>query len=467
MKKILSNKKIASLLLTFSYFIVATSTTVHAEQIGIPNTSIIVSQQNSASDTEDCGTNQTPTCRTIQHAVNRIAESGIITVLPGTYRENILVDKANIVIDSIGGRLQTIIDGSGATDGVVSEAMRIIADGVTIGLPNFAVNGFTFRNSVASGLFNIGSNVIISGNAADNNGARGFQFGLSTVDDLIDNSSKIIVDDPLNGATFVGPNAALQTQTNITVTNNTATNNALGGFYFSAFDNSRVRNNSADSNRIPAVRGLGQGSGFWIDSGSNSVRLVGNSASNNLGDGIFYRRGFGAEPAGLVTNQTAIRNRVTSNGRHGIIFMGNNIVAQGNIAESNQSDGFRFMGYDTVSDVSYNALIGNSGAGLGFASEFAGANSLVSPLIFGFNGHPVEFGGIHHNIITDNLSESFPSLDDTFERCGIATELNNGTVIEMSHNFWGQNQEICDLSGNTVQQNDPARGTNGLGPNGL
>jgi hypothetical protein len=125
------------------------------------------------------------------------------------------------------------------------------------------------------------------------------------------------------------------------------------------------------------------------------------------------------------------------------------------------------MGYDTVSDVSYNALIGNSGAGLGFASEFAGANSLVSPLIFGFNGHPVEFGGIHHNIITDNLSESFPSLDDTFERCGIATELNNGTVIEMSHNFWGQNQEICDLSGNTVQQNDPARGTNGLGPNGL
>ena len=467
--KNISNKKIASSLLIASFFTVTASITAHAEQVGFPSTSINVSQRNSA-DTEDCGTNRTLRCRTIQYAVNRIAPGGIITVSRGTYRENILVDKANIVIASIEGRSQTIIDGNGATDEVVSEAMRIIADGVSVGWRNSAWNGFTFRNSVASGLFNIGSNVTISGNAADNNGARGFQFGLSTVDDSIDNSSKNIPDDPLNGATFVNDVANLQTQSNITVNNNIATDNALGGFYFSAFDDSSVRNNSARFNRAPGgVLSLGEGAGFWIDVGSNTVTLDRNSASNNTADGIFYRRGFGAQPEGLVTNQTAIGNRVSSNGRHGIIFMGDNIVAQGNTSESNQGDGFHFLGYDRVSDVSYNALRSNSGAGLGFAANFVGSNAAVSPLNFDANGnHPVQFGGIHHNIITDNLSHEFPEeLGDTFDRCGIATILNNGTVIEMSHNFWGFNQEICDLSGNTVRQKNPARGSNGLGPNGL
>lgn len=480
MKNILLNKTFFTLLLLIiSFFTIITSITVYAEQIGIPETSIIVSLQNSATDSEDCGTNLTPTCRTIQQAVNRIAPGGSITVLPGTYNENILVDKEDIVISSIEGRSQTIINGSDATDETISEAMRIIADGVTIGWENSAVNGFTFRNSVASGLFNIGSDVTISGNAAENNGARGFQFGLSTVDDFIDNSSKDIMDDPLNGVTVTSDNVSLQTQSNVTVSNNTATDNALGGFYFSAFDNSLVHDNSASNNRgaedpVPVdnvvpmeIIGLGQGSGFWVDSGSNSVILDRNSADDNSGDGVFYRRGFGEHPGGLVTNQSAIGNRVTSNGRHGIVFMGNNIIAHDNIAMLNQGDGFRFMGYETVLDVSYNAVIRNSGAGLGFAGQvFDDQNALVSPLTFNFSGHP-EFGGIHHNLVINNLSHKFPALGGNFDRCGIATILDNGTVIEMSHNFWGGNQEICDRSGNTVQQNNSAQGTNGLGPYGL
>ncbi len=110
------------------------------------------------------------------------------------------------------------------------------------------------------------------------------------------------------------------------------------------------------------------------------------------------------------------------------------------------------MGYDTVTDISFNTLRNNSGAGLGFDEEFNGANALVFPIIRDANGnHPVEFGGIHHNLITGNQSHFFPDdLDNTFERCGIATVLNNGTVIEMSHNTWGDDQLICDLSGNTV-----------------
>ena len=300
MEKILIRKLSASLLNVLVVTVI-TSATVNAEQVGIPETSIIVSQQNSAADTEDCGTNLTPTCRSIQHAVNRIAENGIITVFPGTYVENILVDKAGIMIDSLDGWQDTVIDGGTTTNETVSEAIRIIADGVTIGVPNSSGNGFTLQNSVASGLFSIGNNVTVSGNVSNNNGARGFQFGLSTVEDSIDNSSKNIPDDPLNGATMVGDNAALQTQSNITVINNAAHSNALGGFYFSAFDDSTVTANiSIDNRGAPGF--LGQGSGFWIDSGSNRVTLEGNDASSNSGDGIFYRRGAGTPPAGGIVD---------------------------------------------------------------------------------------------------------------------------------------------------------------------
>ncbi len=443
-----------------SFLIFMVFITAKADQVGRPAYLVYVGQGNRAADTTRCGYTPWRTCRTIQQAVHRVRPGGIIAVFPGTYQENILVDKPNIIIASFGGKERTIIDGSTSTDETVSEAMRIIADGVTIGWRNSSRNGFMFRNSVASGLFNVGNNVIISGNAAENNGARGFQFGLSSVEDSIDTSNKDIPDDPLNGATKMA-DAALQTQSNVTVNDNLATNNALGGFYFSAFDDSIVRNNTATSNQGGGPF-LGQGSGFWIDSGSNRDRLEENFASNNSGDGIFYRRGFGAEPAGLVTDQTASRNITRSNGRHGIIFMGNNIVAQDNLSESNQVDGFRFLGFDQITDVSYNSAIGNSGAGIGIDGRFSGSNSIVTPITFDENGIPVA-GGFHHNLFIENESHGFNDPNNEFTRCGIANTLDNGTTIEISHNFWGDDQNICDFTGNTIVQINPLDNANEAG----
>jgi parallel beta-helix repeat protein len=456
------------LLLLFSFALILNGSITQAAQIGEPAGVIYVSQfRFAATDTEDCGTTRRQSCRTIQHAVHRIAPGGFIRVFPGTYTENILVDKPNVTIASFGGSSRTIIDGSHASNEVVSEAMRIIADGVTIGRKKSSRSGFTFRNSAASGLFNVGSNVTISGNVAKNNGARGFQFGLSTIDDSIDTSSKNIPDDPLNGATFFD-NAQLQTQSNVTVDRNVAKGNALGGFYFSAFDDSVVRHSRAAFNRSSGSLNprSGRGSGFWIDSGSNVVTLDSNRASNNEGDGIFYRRGFGEQPAGMVTDQTAIFNVVTSNGRHGIILMGNNIIAQDNIAKSNQSDGIHLVGYDTVLDVSYNAVIGNSGAGIGFNDDTIGQfvfNPFVSPIIFDAHGEPIEFGGVHHNIIINNLSHSLPDLGGDFDNCAVASILDNGTRIELSHNFL-HDQNICDLTDNTIVRFEAAQNPSGLGP---
>jgi hypothetical protein len=55
-------------------------------------------------------------------------------------------------------------------------------------------------------------------------------------------------------------------------------------------------------------------------------------------------------------------------------------------------------------------------------------------------------------------------LGTAFTRCAMATVLDNGSVIEMSHNYWGGNQNICDLTGSTVVQFTPATGPNQVGP---
>jgi len=436
MENILKNKnRVASLLVTS----VMLSTSAYAEQIGFPEHSITVSQQYSATDSEGCGTTLTPTCRTIQHAVNRIAQGGGIFVFPGTYVENILVDKAGIIIGSVEGANRTIIDGSNASNNTVSEAIRVIENGVRIGSENSTLNGFTLQNSVASGIFSIGNNVTISGNIAINNGSRGFQFGISTVDDFIDNNSKNIPDDPFNGVTFIEGDAGLQTQNNVTVLQNEARSNALGGFYFSAFDDGNVHHNTATDHQS-TQGGLGQGSGFWIDSGSNSVVLSENTASSNAGSGIFYRRGGDAV---LVTDQSAYANTVDSNGGHGIIFMGDNITAIGNTATNNQRDGLHFMGYDNVLAVGNNTLIGNAGAGIALENGFFN-NDMTRPV-----GTPnILPGAIDHNTISGNRFHFVPGLADTFANCAIATNLNNGRTIVLGvTSHIGNDQEICDQFG--------------------
>jgi hypothetical protein len=322
-------------------------------------------------------------------------------------------------------------------------------------LPNSPSNGFTLHSSVASGLFSIGNNVTVSGNNAISNGARGFQFGLSTIDDSVNSTLKNILDDPLNGATIVEGDTHLQTQSDVTVSENNAVDNELGGFYFSAFDDSYVRDCMSSINR--GIPDSGEGSGFWIDSGSNRVLLESNYASSNSGDGIFYRRGAGDRPAeGIISDQSAIGNYANLNGRHGFNFMGDNIIVQENIAVSNQRDGFHFMGYDTVLDISYNTVKENLGAGIAFENGFfmdrPVGNPFIYPLNFDFDGNPIQLGGIHHNVISGNLAHNVPGLDGDFVNCGIATNLDNGSTIEISENNFGNDQMICDEFGVVIQR---------------
>ncbi|VAW76370.1 hypothetical protein MNBD_GAMMA13-72 [hydrothermal vent metagenome] len=461
-------RKIFYSALIASFVTLSTGNVAYAHQIGTPLTPVFVSTDAGVQDTVNCGSRQQP-CRSIQQAVHRVAVGGVIQVDPGRYFENILVDKEGISLTATGSYGVTFIDAGNSTNNTVPEAVRIIADDVLI-------SGFTLMNSVASGLFNIGNNVTVTGNAARSNSGRGFQFGISTrgASDGLDNSARVVADDPLNGATSV-PDAALQSQQGVQVSNNIANRNALGGFYFSAFDLGNVsRNFSIFSGDLgldtpqpgtPEVSNLGFGSGFWIDSGSNDDILSENIAFENSGHGIFYRRGFGAFPAGLVTNQLVTRNLTFKNRRNGIMLMGHNLLVTDNRSSQNGGDGMHFIGYDTVSNVSYNAVSQNGGAGIGF-SNFAGTMQ-VRPISLDPQGIPTDNGGVHHNIIEGNLGNKIPTLG-AIANCGIATDVV-GSTIELANNVWNSApapspaQRICDASNSTIIRISTS-GFGGAGP---
>ena len=61
-------------------------------------------------------------------------------------------------------------------------------------------------------------------------------------------------------------------------------------------------------------------------------------------------------------------------------------------------------------------------------------------------------GAIDQNTISGNRAHFVPGLANTFINCAIATNLNNGSTIEMTSNLIGNDQEICDQFGVVLQR---------------
>jgi len=356
-------------------------------------------------DTYNCGSKTRP-CLTINQGVYRVASTtspystssvSKIYVGPGKYTENVSINKNGIRITSTHGTDSTIIKASNTQH----DAVYIASDGVYFGKKG---KGFTLTGSVdSSGLFSTGSYGQVMGNKAINNGARGFQFGNSTIA-----IGAAIPNEPLAGG---APAEPLINQTNVTVYYNIAEGNGEGGFYFSDFDNSTVKYNEAHNNLQTSGAFFGFGSGFWIDMNSNNDRFEYNIATGNDMSGFFYRR-FG------VTDQIARYNQSSENLSHGFMLMGDVLTINRNTATNNAEDGFHFMGYDQVVEFGYNTAVGNIGTGVTVSTEMVAGMS--------------SFNNFHHNNLINNDSIANPGHNN----CGLTNDFKYDGVIG-NNNFWG------------------------------
>ncbi len=351
-------------------------------------------------NTYNCGT-QTRPCLTINQGIFRALSTGApystssiskIYVGPGKYTENVRVNKTGIRISSTHGTNSTLIEASNP----LHDTVHISADGVYFGKYK---KGFTLTGSTDSnGLFSTGSYVQVYGNRAINNGARGFQFGNSTM--------AIGPMNPAEPITGGAPSQPLINQTDVTVYYNVAESNGEGGFYFSDFDNSMVRYNEARNNLQTLGGFMGFGSGFWIDIDSNNDRFEYNIATGNESSGFFYRR-FG------VVDQITRYNQSSENQSHGFMIMGDALTITNNTSTNNVGDGFHYMGYDQVLEFAYNTSVGNTGTGVTFGNEIAAGMTSVDDM--------------HHNNFINN---------DPVSNCGLTNNFQNNSIFPYS-NFWG------------------------------
>ena len=199
---------------------------------------------------------------TIQDAVNAASPGDTVVVAPGTYVENVFVNKS-LTIRSSDGAVSTIIQAAAANNNVFS------LTGADIQINGFTIVGLHDSSGVG-----------------------------------IDHASRCVITNNIIYANIRG--VYLQSSTDNEVSNNNLTNNGYG-VYLGYSSNNTISNNVAmDERGMPNGSALGDGI-FMDTSASNTISN--NDLSNNHAFGISLYES---------SNNTIIRNVIAANDQFGV-----------------------------------------------------------------------------------------------------------------------------------------------------
>ena len=300
---------------------------------------------------------------TIQDAVDAASEGDTIIVYPGTYVENVDVDKRLTIQSNSGNPADTIVSAANPDDHVFD----IAADQVTI-------DGFTTTGATFSGKYGIylstASYCTICNNHAENN-----HHGIGLV-----NTS------------------------NNTVSDNTAINNIANGIsVLSESCNNTVSRNTVDDNNT----------GIRIVSSSNSNTIEGNTASDNS-RGIYLL---------LSCDDNAITNNTILNSTgYGILMeVSSSNTITGNTVKACSYRGIRL--YDANANTIYNNYFENStntednGSNTWNTEKTFGANIIGGPFLGGnywsdYGGTDTDGDGLGNTLLPYNSGGGIVSGGD-------------------------------------------------------
>lgn len=261
----------------------------------------------------------------IQAAVNAAPSGGTVTILPGTYDEEVTINKpltllgAQAGVDATTGRSgasESIVDGKDLGGGQRSTAFYVTANDVTI-------DGFTIQNTNSVNQFGAGivlgagtSGAHIVNDIFSNNLVGLFLANASTTDqavvqhDLFENNNQtgaaggtaiytdqyvaggalndVLIDSNkitgnANGGIGISPTDTTKPASNITISNNTIDSNGRGIYLFDTL-NSTISGNDITNDTTPTDGGTSVGIG--IDGDVNGLTITGNNIHNGAGNGI-------------------------------------------------------------------------------------------------------------------------------------------------------------------------------------
>jgi parallel beta-helix repeat protein len=379
----------------------------------------------------------------IQAAINAAAEGASIAVQPGTYREQVQVNK-RLTLEAKG---PVIVDA-----GRRGSAITLVTSGITL-------TGFEVRNA-GSADKEAGLLILGDGNTVSHIRATANNSGIV----VLRGRSNTIADSEISGnrhdgVVIIGASAN-------TVTRNTIANNGRAGVWIQA-EHLAQTIQEATENRILANRAHDNHTfGISLHTGANRNEVndneVTSNGSSNADAGILINCG--------PTGNTVQRNKLSANQKHGIL------VIVGSFAN-------RFLDNDVV------------GSSTGIGVYAANANEFVSNRVSGSgnfgvhlnNMEPLSGGGaklpgfpggtqpvsaqniLHHNNLTTNRVNAFDRSGKTWEPPGAATmspQILQSMRQALSPNRWDNGAE-----GNHYDDFDEARegfvdrNNDGLGEN--
>ena len=347
---------------------------------------------------------------TIQAAVNAANDSDTIIVYPGTYVENVDVNKSVNISSQSGNPDDTHVQAANSNDHVfnvtrnnvtisgftATGATGFLKAGIFLdGVQNNVISDNNLSNNTIGIILISSSNNKLSNNTANSNFLEGIVLRVSNNNTMNNNTASnnfigIVLDESSNNNTLNNNTAnsnnnsgiVLERSSNNTLNNNNENSNKGSGISLEACDNNTLNNNTANSNLENGIF-LSQSSnntlnnnnasnndrGIVLDSSSNDNTLNNNNASNNI---------VGIRLADS-SNNTLNNNTANSNNDEGIvlIFSSNNTLS--NNTASNNDDGIEL--FDSSNNkLSNNTASNNNDLGI-LLNRFSNNNTLNSNVI--------------------------------------------------------------------------------------
>ncbi len=326
---------------------------------------------------------------TIQAAINASNSSDTILVYPGTYNENVDVNK-ELNITSIAGADATNVVAPLADD----HTFYVTADNVTIS--GFNVSNAT-GNSRAGIRLHHSSNITLTNNKAIGN-SYGIWFYYSsystaTNNNASDNTWGIALSSSSNNNTISNNIALRNAQYGIflqsdcnynMVTNNTASDNNFGIYIRTSNNNNTIASNTALDNNY----------GIRLDSSCNYNTLINNTASSNRYHGIFLY---------VSCNYNALTSNLASENRNqGIVLYSssNNNTVTNNNASDNVMNGIFIGSTSNNNTVINNKASGNSDSGIYI--DASSGNNLNSNIVLSNSNYGIWLYSSSNNLIYNN-----------------------------------------------------------------
>ncbi|MEA1984923.1 MAG: NosD domain-containing protein [Euryarchaeota archaeon] len=325
---------------------------------------------------------------TIQAAINNATAGDTILVYPGTYNENVDVNK-QLNITSTDGAAATNVTAASSSDHVFD----ISVDGVT--LCGFNVSGGTSSGVAGIYLLSSSNNTLTSNTASDNS------YGIY----LSSSSNNTLTSNTASNNSFYG--IYLFSSNNNTLTSNTASNNTLHGIFLQYSSDNTLTNNTAsnnsfygiclrdssDNNTLTNNTASNNSYGIYLLSSSNNT-LTSNTVSSNL-YGIYLRSS--------SDNNTLTSNTVSSNSRGIYLLSSSNNTLTSNTASNNTNSGI-FLQSSSDSTLTNNTASNNIYYGIRLDSS--SNNTLTSNTASNNTDYGIFLSYSSNNTLTSNTASN-------------------------------------------------------------